>query len=257
MLSVIKFSHAQEQDVDSSKSYKDYQYHLTLYKNFFSDFNNSKSKYLANPTLNLKEDTRLKMFDMLTQRDQLLSVYLAMLKIRITENEGITNEDKNHISSKIDTDIKWYEEDKSRFLISDSLEVLLGKSEESKKRYQTSTFNVIGEALDHLTLGQEITLRVKHQQVFSDLKTMISAGVSSGKFTESPFTHWLEDIEATNQSLMENEDKLRQEILKDRDYSYPRKVCENCSKIFSDSVLSLSRINEFLTEVLNYIDNND
>lgn len=246
------------QDLSYNKAYQDYQYNLTQYNEAFSNFKYAKNTYTANPTLNLKEEVRSKMFTMLTARDQLLSVYLGALKAKISEDTGLTKEDKESIISKIDLDINWHEEDKAKYLATDSLEVLLGKSEEGKKRYEEITSITISKALIYITLGQEISLRLKHEQILSGLKSLIDSGVASGKLTASPFTHWFEDIETTTQTLKQNEEKLRQEIAKidERTY-YTRDVCDNCNQILSSSVLSLSQLNQFLTEVLNYIDNND
>lgn len=248
----------QAEDLSYNKSFQDYQYNLTQYNEAFSSFSNAKSAYLSNPTLNLKEEVRGKMYTMLTTRDQLLSVYLVALKTKIAGDGGLTDEDKGSILSKINSDIEWYDADKAKYSTSDSLEMLLGRSEESKNRYQTKTYVVTSEALSYITLGQEITLRLKHEQILSGLKSLIDSSVASGKLTASPFTHWFEDIAATDQTLKQNEDKLRQEIAKVEERSYYSKdVCDNCNEILSSSVLSLSQFNEFLTEVLNYIDNND
>jgi len=245
------------QSVSYNKAYLDYQYNLTQYNEAFSSFKNAKSAYLSNPTLNLKEEVRLKMFTMLTARDQLLSVYLTTLRVKITEDEGLSDEDKNRVFSKIDDDIKWHNDDKTRYSTNDSLEILLGRNEESKNRYETNTYLTVEEALTYISLGQEISLRLKHEQILSGLKSLIDSGVASGKLIASPFNHWFEDIEATDQLLKQNEEKVRQEILKmDEGFHYSQNdVCDNCKEILSSSVTSLSQFNQFSTEILNYIDN--
>jgi len=250
----LNISHAQ--DFNFNKAYQDYQYNLTLYDQSTSDFKNSKSAYLMNSTLALKEDLRLKALNMLVVRDTLMSVYLTMLRMKIVENKGLTNDEKNGIYSKIDPEVEWYDSDKSKYSSSDSLETLFTRNEDSKIRYQTNTVYVIDEALVYIGLGQEIDLRIQHEQIYSGLKSLIDSGISSGKLILTPFNNWFNDINTTGQQLKQNEDGVREAIVKYNDQShYNQNSCEACTDLLSSSITPLSKFNVYLTEILNYIRN--
>ena len=254
LASIHKNTHAQE--FNSQKAYQDYQYTLSQYSQAFSDHQFAKTNYLNNRTLSLKDDARLNTQTMLVARDQLLAVYLTMLRMNVYEQGGLLDDEKNRIFSKIDSEIEWYNTDKTRYSSADSLELLFEKSRESKNRYEEVTSVIVNEALAYISLGQEIGFRLRHEQIYDSLRSLIEAGTLSGKLSMQPFNHWLIDIDSTIQELQQNEESTRQEISKiETDSRYSETFCEDCTEIMSASVPKLSQLNKYLTEVLNYLIN--
>lgn len=245
------FESVQAQSFDFNKAYQDYQYNLTQYNQAFSNFQYSKGSYLANPTLSLKEQLRQSVLNLLTARSQLITVYLTMLRMKVVENQGLTNDDKNAIFSNIDQEIQWYNTDKDTYLSSDSLETLFKKNENSKDRFTNNTPDVINKTLNYISLGQESELRVKHEQVFSDIRSLIDTGIAQGKLSMAPFDHWLSDITATDQTLKQSEGMLREGIAKPSTKS----TCDDCESILYSCTTSLSQFNGYLTEIVNYLKN--
>ncbi|KKQ92149.1 MAG: hypothetical protein UT58_C0011G0026 [Microgenomates group bacterium GW2011_GWC1_39_7b] len=247
---------AQAQTFDFNKAYQDHLYSLTLYNQAYSDYQDAKNSYLANKTLSLKEDARQKTLNMLKVRDQMMTVYMQMLKQKIVEDKGLGTDDINNIFVKIDSEIDWYKSDKEKYNTNDSLETLFGRSEEARARYKTNTLLTIDEALVDIGLGEEIALRNKHEAVYSTLKTAIDAGVATGKLTLNPFNHWLTDIDATDSMLKQNESDVRTRIQKIYNQSYsPQGSFEASIEILGLGIPQLSQFNKFLVEVLNYIKN--
>ena len=247
---------AQAQTFDFNKAYQDHLYSLTLYNQAYSDYQDAKNSYLANKTLSLKEDARQKTLNMLKVRDQMMTVYMQMLKQKIVEDKGLGTDDINNIFVKIDSEIEWYKSDKEKYNPNDSLETLFGRSEEARVRYKSNTLLTIDETLVNIGLGEEIALRNDHESVYSTLKTAIDTGVAVGKLTLNPFNHWLTDIDATDSLLKQNESDVRIQIRKIYEQSYsPQGSFEASIEILGQGVQQLFQFNEFLTEVLNYIKN--
>lgn len=248
---------AKAQTFDYNKAFEDYQYNLTLYRQSFSDYENAKNAYLqGGQTLPLKEAARQKTLAMLKTRNQLLVVYLTALRQKIVEDRGLVFDEKNTLFGKIDQEVAWYLSDKSNYRDSDSLENLFTKNEAVKDRFKKNTSLVVSEVLIYIGVGEQAGLRIDHENIYSTLKSIIDAGVASGKLSLTPFNHWLSDIDATDQLLKDKESAAKAEIQKIYSQSYsPKGNYESSLEILSSSLLPLSQLNEFLTEVLNYIKN--
>lgn len=244
------------QNFDFNKAYQDYQYSFTKYDQASTDFDNAKNSYLKNTTLKLKEDLRQKTIQMLKARDQLIKVYLTMLRMKVVENKGLTDEYKNNLFAKIDPEVEWYNLDSSKYLDSDSLELLFDKGDQPKNRYESSTILIINEAMAYVTIGEVTEARTNHEQIFTGIRSLIDAGVSSGKLTLTPFNNWFSDIDATDQTLKQNEGKARQKIAELYTQSYsPKSTFNSAVNILEPSVVLLSKFNQSLNEILNYIKN--
>ncbi len=240
------------------KAYQDYQYNLTVYENSFSDYRNAKNAYSDNKTLALKEAARQKTLSMLRNRDKLMVVYLTAIRARIKEVTGLSDEDKNNIFGKIDPEVNFYTNHQSGYADGDSLETLFSKSTESENQYKDKTFPVAQESLFDVSLGQVSGLRQDHEQIFSTLKSIIDTGVASGKLKIDPFNRWLTDIEAADQKLRQNESDAKTQIAQIYDDSYSTSGGFDAAvEIITGSISSLSQFNEFLTEVLNYIETHE
>lgn len=247
---------AQAQTLTFDRAYQDYQYNLTLYGQAYSDYQDTKNAYLANQTLSLKEDARKKTFAMLVARDQLMVVYLTALRTKISELSGLSTDDKNAIFGKIDSEVNFYTNHKTSYQTNDDLPTLFNASGQSQNQYKDKSSLIVNEALFDISLGQVSGIRQNQEQIYSTLKSVINEGVAAGKLTLDPFNHWFTDIDATDTTLKQNEDTAKSQIQKiyTQSYSYQGGYSTSVNTLTS-SVKSLSQLNEFLTEVVNYIKN--
>lgn len=247
---------AQAQTFDFNKAYQDYQYIKTVYDQSYSDYQDARNAYQRNPTLSLKEEARKKTLTLLINRDQLLSTYLTALRTKIQEDTGLSDDDKNNIFGKIDAEVLWYNNDKSKYNTNDSLETLFGRSSESASRYKTNTILTIDESLIDIGLGEETSLRLNHEQTYSTIKSIIDAGVASGKLSMNPFNHWLSDIDTTDQLLKQNEAAVKTQVQKIYSQSYsPQGSYEGSVNLLLGGIKPLSQLNEFLREIISFLKN--
>lgn len=244
------------QTLTFDRAYQDYQYNQTLYDQSYSDYQDAKNAYLANQTLSLKDDARKKTYKMLVARDQLMVVYLTALRTKISELPALDPEDKNNIFGKLDSEVNFYTNHKTTYRDQDDLPTLFANNSQPQNQYKDKTLLVINEALFDISLGQLGGIRQAQEQIYTDLKTEIDKGVAEGLLTLDPFDHWLTDIDSIDSILKQNEDKARNQIqlMYSQSYNY-RGGYATSINILDSSLKPLSQLNEFLTEVVNYIKN--
>lgn len=244
------------QTFDAQKAYSDYQYQLSVYQQDFSDFQDAKTFYTANPTLQLKEDARQKTLKMLKDRDQLMIVYLTAIRMQIVGTTGFDDTQKGAIFGKIDSEVAWYQAHIKNYLDSDELVDLFNKSDESKSRYATNTLPIIDEGLFDIGLSQEIGLRLAHQQIYSDLKNYINDQVTAGKLKMDPFNRWLNDTDIVLTQLQTNEATGNTKIQGVYSQSFGLSTSYNSSvQVLVSSIDPLTQLNSYLSEMLASIQN--
>src|SRR5258706_2192707 len=194
------------------RAYQDYQFNLTLYNQSFTSFQNARNAYLANQTLSLKDDAKKATYTMLVTRDQLMVVYLTALRVKISELKGLTNDDKNNIFGKIDSEVNFYKDHKKSYHEGDDLSQLFDGSTKSENQYKNTTSLVVNEALFDISLGEVAGIRQSQEQIYSNLKKVINDRVAMGILKPDPFNHWFNDIEATDDTLKKNEDTAKSQI---------------------------------------------
>lgn len=245
------------QTFDFSKAYQDYQYNQSIYNQSFNDYQEAKGFYLKNPTLTLKEEARKKALLMLKNRDELIRVYLTALRMKIFENKGLSENNKNDIFEKIDTEISWIVNHKASFMDTDTLEILFEKSKESENRYKDKTLPVIYESLFYSSLGAEQKMRSDQEQIYNILRSIIDQDVSKGKYDINPFNRWFTDIEDVIQKIKQNEILSQSNIKKlyDQNHIDPTNIFNTSIDPLNSILGLLSQLNRFLLELLTSIKN--
>lgn len=247
---------ASAQTFDAPKAFADYQYQLSVYQKAYSQFQEAKSFYQGNPTLQLKSEARRKTLIMLRERDFLIVVYLTAIRMHIHESKGFDENQKNIIYAKIDSEIEWYRNHVKNYLDGDEPVDLFNKSDESKSRLETNTTPIINEGLFSISLSQEIGIRLAHQQIFTDLKKYIDDQVAVGRLKIDPFNRWLNDTDAVLQQLQKNEESAATKIQSLYFQSFGvGATYRNSIEILSSSISPLSQLNNYLTEMLVSVQN--
>lgn len=242
------------QDLNAQKAYQDYQYQQSNYLTAEAEYDDAKTFYKKNPTLQLREEARVKTLNLLKSRDQLMVVYLTALRSQITETTGFTGDEKRAIFGNIDPEVIWYQTHIVNYNDGDDLNTLFNKSDESKTRYQSFTRFIISNSLFDISLSQEIGLRVDHQAIYSDLQNFINDQVSQGKLKIDPFNRWLSDTDSVLQILNKNEAAAKVKIPSFYAKNYSLSTTYTTSlQILNSSINPLTQLNNYLTEMLTYI----
>jgi hypothetical protein len=243
------------QEFTAQKAFEDYQYQHTLYTQKEAEYQEAKTFYKKNPTLQLREEARKKTLEMLKQRDQLMATYLTALRVRLAESQGLTAEEKGGTFSKLDPEVLWYETHRDSYQEGDELATLFSKSDESKVRYtSTSRYNIY-EALFNISLSDEIDSRLDHQVIYTDLKNFLNDRVAENTLRIDPFNRWLNDTDSVLVTLSKNETLAREKIanLYKRNFT-PVSAYGTALNVLLTSVKPLNQLNNYLTELLISID---
>lgn len=239
------------QETTFEKIYQDYIEAQTTYGRSDSDYQKAKGFYLKNQTLALKEDARKKTLATLVARDELVKAYLGILRAKIVELKGLSQEEQAVVLEKVDPEIAWYEVHAGSYQDSDSLENLFNKSKEAESRYKNETPVVIYDSFLYISIGEVAGLKLSHEEVYSSLKEILNKGVSEGKLTADPFDKWLKDIDGVLVSLKINEAQVKsQEEKLFRSGIKPGNVYPSVVEPFLHSTALLKQLNSYLTEFL-------
>ncbi len=243
------------QDFTFAKSREDYVFANDNYRNSLSDFNLKRGVYKKNPTLSLKEELRISIFKFSTSRNNLLKVYLTMLRLKTYESLGLETSEKENILSKLDSEISWYENRKNSYNQNDKLEDIVNKTKEEDSRYETDTKPIIYLALSTNSLGDVIDIKNKHIKLYQKLKDEAQNLINLGRADASLFDRWFNDINNELDMIKNNEVATRKEIDKIlgadtylRNGAYQKSVDQ-----VSESKSSLFKINEYILELENAI----
>jgi len=239
------------QDLTSKKAFNDYIFSQDNYRNSLTTFNLKKDSYLKNPTLSLKEDTRIALYDFLTKRNDYKRTYLTVIRTRTSEQSGITNDEKGAIYTKIDPEVVWYEKRKDNVKSTDSLEDLISKSSEEDTKYQTDTLPIIYFSLGNISLSSIIELKNSHIKIYDKLKSEANELVKLGRADSSLFDRWFKDIDAELTKINNTEGLTREEIQKifNSDNYQIKKSYDKVVEKLSPAQENLLKLNSFITEL--------
>lgn len=243
------------QDFTFAKSREDYVFASDNYRTSLSDFNLKRGAYKKNPTLSLKEELRISIFKFSASRNNLLKVYLTMLRLKTYESLGLETSEKENILSKLDSEISWYDNRKNSYNQNDKLEDIVNKTKDEDSRYETDTKPTIYLTLSTNSLGDVIDIKNKHIKLYQKLKAEAQNLINLGRADENLFDRWFNDINNELDMVKNNEVVTRKEIGKIfgadtylRNGAYQKSIDQ-----VSGSKSSLFKINEYILELENAI----
>jgi len=239
------------EDLTPQKAFDDYVFAQDNYRSSLNALNLKKDSYQKNPTLSLKEEARLTLYDFLNKRNDYKRTYLTLIRTRIVETSGLTKDEKEAVYTKIDPEVIWYEGRKNELKTSDSLEDLLKKSDAEDLKYSAETLPVIYFSLSHVSLSSAVELKNSHIQIYNKLKTEANELVKLGRADSSLFDRWFKDIDAELAKITDVEAATRVEIQKIftvENYSI-NKSYEKVVSVLSPIKSNLLQLNNFISEL--------
>lgn len=244
------------QEFNYKQAYSDYTFTKDDYQDKLTDFNKKKDSYQKNPTLSLKEEARLSLYDLMLSRNDLLTSYFTALRLRILESAGLSGNEKNLSISKISEEDNWFKEHKIKILKEDSVEELIIKSEEEDTRINNYSTTAINYALVTIGYGDVVALEQQHKSIYEALKNEANNLVELGRADLSLFERWFLDIEAEFDKLplTKASVKLSLDDLTLKESYAQKKGFEDSIKNLEPAKASLLKINNFLYELENVIE---
>ncbi|HCR35978.1 hypothetical protein A2130_00435 [Candidatus Woesebacteria bacterium GWC2_33_12] len=230
------------QDLTTKKAFDDFIFSQDNYRASLTEFNLKKGSYQKNPTLSLKEEARVSLYDFLTKRNDYKRTYLTVVRTRTSDMT---------VYSKIDPEVVWYEKREDNLKSTDSLEDLLIKSNEEDIRYQTDTLPIIYFSLGNISLSSIIELKIEHINLYEKLKNEAGELVELGRADSSLFERWYKDIDAELTKINDIEKVTKIEIQKifSADNYQVKKSYEKVTEKLSPAKSNLLQLNKFISEL--------
>ena len=239
------------QGLTTQNAFNDYTYSRDNYLSSLTNYNLKKDSYLKNKTLSLKEEVRVALYDLLIKRNDYKRSYLTLVRTRVSELTGITNDEKGTVFTKIDPEVVFLENRKNEIKAGDSLEDLLNKSDEEDSRYETDTLPNIYFALSNISLSTVIEIKNKHRDLYQKLKDEANNLVKLGRADATLFDRWFKDIESELTKINDIENLTRTEIDKvfNEDNYQIKKAYDKVVEKLAPAKDNLLTLNSFITEL--------
>lgn len=251
---LISFSFARAEEFDYQRALRDYEYNYSLYNQAHDDYVLSRARFLQYKTLVAEEEAKKATYKMLSARDEVIKTLLTAIRMRIKENQGLADSEKESLFKKIDPEIVFYEDHQTRLSSAGSLSDFVKDSEEAKDRFNSATELVIYSSLVNISVGKTSYQRSRIAKVISDLKTKISEIKAVGDKDVSFLDRFFIDLE---NKLLRSQDKETQakEIIASAEKSLKDRIDDYNEAIGSTqgSYLYLKETVSYLKEVVRLI----
>lgn len=233
------------------KAYKDYVFTTDQYNKAHSDYLLARAQYLQAKTLASQTKAKEATSAMLEARDDVMATYLLALRQRLVESIGIDDTTKNGITSRVDTEVSWWRNHKSKIDSAGTLEDLVSDSNEGLTHYPT-TEALSYEILATIPLGKEQVFRNSFNDLLSNTKTKISQIRTNGDHDTTNAERWV--IETENKLTRSLEKEVEAQKLMPDLQTLP-KAGEQSKKadIYNSVIMRLSESIQFLKEATGYM----
>ena len=154
------------------KAYKDYQTQVSEYNTAHDDYVLRRSQYLRFKTLQSQQDAFDATSKMIQERDDVNTSYLTALKERLNEAVGTDDQAKADLNVRIDDEIGWFTDHKSKIHTAGTLDDLISDSNLAKARfaYEDTLFY---EILSQISSGKITDYDERLKDIFDQLKKKI------------------------------------------------------------------------------------
>lgn len=233
------------------KAYEDYLFKLDTYRKAYKEYSDTRDFYLQTKSLGLKEDARLKTQAMLVARDDLLSVYMITLRMKLIDVPDHPGQEKGDILTEILPEAKWYSDHKGVYnKDNDSLETLFTKSEETTKHYDQFGDRVVYKTLARIAFSKFIDMKIEHEVLYTYAKNRLSSVEGNKKVL---YDRWVSDIDKKFQNItdIQNQVQVKLSDFVKKPETKPVNVYENCVGMLVSEEPDFVALNGFLTEMLN------
>jgi DNA repair exonuclease SbcCD nuclease subunit len=116
--------------------------------------------------------------------------------MKIKENEGVTDSQKESLYSRLDPEVKFYEDHRTQLAGAGSLDDLVSASDLAEKRYTGVTENLIYTSLLAISIGKTNKSRQTTGQIASALKAKVSEITENGDKDVSFLDRYFSDMES-------------------------------------------------------------
>jgi len=186
---------AGEVGFDFERAYQDYVFTTDVYNNQHSAYLLAKAQYKQAGTLVSQTKAQEETVKMLEARDDVVITYLTSLRMKLSEAEGVSNITKNGLFTRLDAEIAWFSDHKSRIRSAGTLDDLAADSDEASNRFSSLSEVVAYETLATYPFGKLSLMREETNSILSAIKDKIFEVRSNGDKDTAIIERWAFEIE--------------------------------------------------------------
>ncbi|MCL5676220.1 MAG: hypothetical protein M1120_03795 [Patescibacteria group bacterium] len=229
---------------DSQSALTNYNTQYDLYRQNYNSYLTSKNKWLTYQTMTSNQEalTNGKIF--LKQRVVVVLAYLDLLRNRVNESDGLNQDDKNLLLSKINVEESWLNDHLTKYDSAATLNDLQQLSGQFEDRYtgviQYVALNTAGEVIS----AKEKVLNIRLTDIINRLDALIPEVANSGQDT-SVASRWLLSAKNKNELASSKQDETQSALNSLRG--------QNPGTLYGQGLFSLSESNQYLIEAASYL----
>lgn len=242
----------EEPDFDYNRAYQDYVFVLDVYNSEHAEYLLAKAQYKQAGTLVSQTKAREETIDMLEARDDVVTTYMTAVRMKLLEAEGVTDLTKNGLFTRIDAEIAWFKDHKSRIASVGTLADLEEDSEEASKRFNELTQHIAYEALATMPFGKLSLMRESSNSALSAIRTKIDQIRQNGDKDTAIAERWALEVENKITRSLDKEIEAQAEIPKLAPNTRNRNV--NLREIYNNIIFKLEESRQFLRDGTEFMD---
>lgn len=161
----------QEEELTFQKAYDDHVFTQQEYEKAHEDYLLARSQYLQAGTLPAQISVQEKTTLMLQKRDDVVVTYLKALRLRLAESVGVSEINREGLFSRVDTEVRWFEDHRGRVASAGDLGDLVNDSTSAADHYDEFTSLLIFEVLSTIPIGKVTVIRQSMANNLERIKT--------------------------------------------------------------------------------------
>lgn len=203
LFSLPIISYAQE--FTFNKAYEDYTFIYSQYRQSHERYEQAKTVYLNSKNSATEKDAIEKTREMLSWRSKTITAYFTSLRMKLSENKGLSDGEKQIRFGRIDEEITWFNNQLASLETVNSLPDLLSYSSATESRYKKNSEALALQTIGYISLGKEKYFRDLIKAEAEKVKDQIRLKKESdANRIFSAAENWLTDANARLSWLPEN-----------------------------------------------------
>ncbi len=238
------------QEITSDSLYQEYLSSQEKYSKEHSEYLLARSQYRQAGTLAAETKARGETSQMLAARDEVFRTYLEALRSRLLGTQSISENTKNGLSSRLESDMQWYANHRDRVSSAGTINDLVNDSKEASDHYNETTVPIVYETLIVVPMARVSELRRQLSVIVSDLRGVVNTVADDGVHDVSNTDRWFIQIDGKiNRSIdKELEAQAQLQALQNPE----RKT--NYASAYGSSMTYITESHQFLKEASSFAD---
>lgn len=233
-------------DFDFAQAYKDYVFALNNYNSEHAEYLLAKAQYKQAGTLVSQTKAREETVGMLEARDEVVIVYLTAVRMKLVEAEGVPDITKNGLFARLDAEIAWFRDHKSRIASAGTLADLEKDSQGASERFNKLSQSVAYEVLATIPFGKLSLMRDKSDSILQDINAKIFEIRANGDKDTTNAERWAQEVSDKITRSLDKEIEAQAEIPKL--VPNDKKANTNLRSVYNGVIFKLEESRQFLRE---------